>query len=137
MLAPRSLRTLALGLALGATLGGATLGAAAARRAAPHPILLTGHDWDRLSGDARDAYLQGFIAGAAAHQAAAAKGSAEGRAVARRAAALRERDALKYPYRENVYRSHLDDYFFYRDRRTQTLIEVLTDINGPRHGHAR
>lgn len=102
---------------------------------ATDPIFFTGNEWDQFTGEERDAFLQGFIAGAAAHQAWNEKGSAAGRAVAARAALLKRRSALTIPYRENVYRAHLDDWFFYKDRRRQTLIEVIVDASGgSRHG---
>ena len=111
--------------------------APAATPALPEPTALTGRDWDRLSPGARNAYLSGFLAGAAAQQAVAAtsRDSASGRAVVARAATLRRSGALTFPFRENVYRSHLDDYFFYENRRRETLIQVLVDMNaGGAHG---
>ena len=118
-----------------ASRAGAEPGPLALAAASTDPILFTGSEWNEWSGNERDAYLQGFIAGAAAHQASTEKGAAAGRAVAARAVLLKRRSALAIPYRENVYRAHLDDWFFYKDRRTQTLIEVIVDASGGRrHG---
>ncbi len=142
-----TVRALALGIVIGVGVAGGTTSpratSASAADAAPprdvslaaDPILFTGNEWDQFTGEERDAFLQGFITGAAAHQASKEKGSAAGRAVAARAALLKRRGALTIPYRENVYRAHLDDWFFYKDRRTQTLIEVIVDASGgSRHG---
>jgi hypothetical protein len=144
-------RAIALGVAIGVALTRLPTGSremtagksrltnvAAPAGASIDPLLFTGNEWDKLNGDERDAYLQGFISGAAAQQAAAAKGSAEGKAVAARAVLLKRSGALTIPYRENVYRSHLDDWFFYTDRRPQTLIAVIVDAStGMRHHGGR
>jgi hypothetical protein len=103
---------------------------AAAVQPPPGSLALTGREWVRLSPEARTAYLDGFLAGAAAQQAAAeAKARPAGPAVAARAAALQRADALTFPYRANVYRSHLDDYFFYKNRRREPLIAVIVDVH--------
>ena len=138
----QTVRALALGVVIGVGFAGGTnpprATSASDAKATPSrgvtlagdPILFTGNEWDQFAGAERDAFLQGFITGAAAHQASKEKGSASGRAVAARAALLKRRGALMIPYRENVYRAHLDDWFFYKDRRTQTLIEVIVDASG-------
>lgn len=110
---------------------------AAASGAAADPLTLDGHAWSRFSADAREAYLAGFIAGAAAHQVTSARRGLEGAAAAREAARLRQAGALDFPYATNVYRSHLDDWYFYRNRRQQTLLEVLVEMNEVSRGPGR
>ena len=118
----------AIPLAITLVVGGA-LGAGATRLPS-HPIALNGHDWTAMEPAARGAYLAGFIAGAAAHQATGGAASVTGAAAAARASRLRTDAALAFPFASNVYRSHLDDYYFYTNRRRQTLLEVLVDVNG-------
>lgn len=130
-------RHVALGALIAAALGGVlpVRRPAAAKAPLPEPTALTGRDWARLSPEARNAYLSGFLAGAATQQAAAGRPRATGGQVAARAAALRRGGTLAFPFRENVYRSHLDDYFFYENRRGETLIQVLVEVNASRtHG---
>lgn len=127
-------RLLALVAGLALALGTRRAPADAPAAQLSDPLTLTGHDWSRLSPEERNAYLIGFIAGAAAQQASptgTTPGTAptSGRDVARRAVALKRSGSLTFPYRENVYRSHLDDYFFYQDRRTEALIQVLVDMH--------
>jgi hypothetical protein len=122
--------TPAAALALLLAAAAAPLARAGARQPPPSALALTGRDWVRLSPDAREAYLSGFLAGAAAQQASAgAKTRPAGPAVAARAVALQRADALAFPYRANVYRSHLDDYFFYENRRREPLIAVIVDLH--------
>jgi hypothetical protein len=125
-----SLKPLAL-VALGA---GLTLGVPGLIRTAPaaqtrNPVALTGYDWDRMSPDERHGYIAGFIAGAAAHQASGGKTAIAGSRVATEAARLKKEGALHFKFGENVYRSHIDDYFFYQNRRVQTLIQVIVGVN--------
>ena len=103
--------------------------ALSATQSAQHPIALTGRDWARLDSGERDAYLAGFIAGAAAYQATRGHRSVEGARAAAEAARLRRNGDLAFPFRENVYRSHLDDYYFYENRRDHTLIRAIIDMN--------
>jgi hypothetical protein len=93
------------------------------------PIALDGHAWDSLSGQAREAYLAGFIAGAAAQQAVGGQQDVKGALAATTARRLRLAGALQFPYAVNVYRSHLDDYYFYRNRRGEPVLQVLVDMN--------
>lgn len=135
------LGTLALALALALPMAAfrsgaapataASAAAAAADDGAPDPIGYSGTDWSRLTPDARDAYLIGFLAGAAAQQATNTRAAtpAPGKVIAARARALKSEGRLTFPYRENVYRAHIDDYFFYRNRRVEPLIKVIVDMN--------
>lgn len=134
----RRVQRMALALTLAMVLS-AAVGLASAEagvQTPPDPIGLTGREWSRFSADERNAYLVGFLAGAAAQQASAARTPpGTGREIVARAALLKRQGRLTFPYRENVYRSHLDDYFFYQNRRSETLIQVLADLpTGAGHG---
>jgi len=128
-----SLKPLAL-VALGAGLALGVLGFTRTAPATPvaqtrNPVALTGNDWDKMSPDERQGFIAGFIAGAAAHQASGGKTAVAGSRVATEAARLKKEGALHFKFGENVYRSHIDDYFFYRNRRVQPLIQVIVGVN--------
>lgn len=97
--------------------------------AALDPIAMDGHAWDTLSSQARESYLSGFIAGAAAQQALSDRTDMNGARAASNALRLRNAGALQFPFGVNVYRSHLDDYYFYRNRRGEPVLQVLVDMN--------
>jgi hypothetical protein len=119
-------------LALSALLaaGAGVAGGALALGAAPPqtPVSLTGYDWARFGPDEREAYLAGFIAGAAAHQATGGRTLSGVRAAAA-AVRLKRTGALDFPFGSNVYRSHLDDYYHFRNRRSETLIQTIVELN--------
>ncbi len=112
---------------IGAFAGG--MGAFAVGSASRDPVALNGHDWHGWSPDARESYLAGFLAGAAAHQAVRQRPTASAQRIAADAARLKRGGTLTFPYGANVYRSHLDDFYFYENRRARTLIEALAEFN--------
>jgi hypothetical protein len=127
MMPLRPLAFIALGASLALSLPGTRpTGAAAQTRS---PVALTGNDWDKMSPDERQGYIAGFIAGAAAHQASGGKTTMPGARVAAEAARLKKAGSLHFKFGENVYRSHIDDYFFYQNRRVQPLIQVIVGVN--------
>jgi len=119
----------ALRLAGGAALLAAafSFGAAAARQGAARPAALTGADWRSLGSAERTAYLNGFLAGAAAEQVNAAPDSAAATAAA--IARLEARHALHFPYAPSVYSVQLDDYYFYADRLSTPIVDVMIGLN--------
>jgi hypothetical protein len=117
-----------IALALGAA-------AAAAGTFAPPAVLLTGEYWSRLTPAERQAYLSGFVAGAAAEQARAAAESA-GRGADSAAsssgaiAALRERKALHYPFAPSVYSAQIDDFYWWSNHRETPIVDAMIFFNG-------
>jgi hypothetical protein len=112
----------------GALALGAALGIGASRQGTPRPAALTGADWKALGSAERSAYLNGFLAGAAAEQvraAAADSAAATAAAIAR----LESRHALHFPYAPAVYSVQLDDYYFYVDRVPTPIVDVLIAVN--------
>ncbi|MGI9077222.1 MAG: hypothetical protein ACR2G6_07830 [Gemmatimonadaceae bacterium] len=112
---------------IGALAGG--VGAFAAGTVSRDPVSLNGYDWHGWSPDARETYLAGFLAGAAAHQAVRQRPAASAKRIAADAARLKRGGTLTFPFGANVYRSHLDDFYFYENRRVRTLIEALAEFN--------
>ncbi len=79
-----------------------------------------GHAWAAMSEGEKLRYLEGFLAGHALAQAAAA-----GVPVDR----LRRDGALAYPFAPTVYKTRLEDHLFYTDRRDRPLHEALAAVN--------
>lgn len=128
----------AVGLGVALAVGGMVgAGGAAQPAAASDPLALDGHTWTRYSSEAREAFLAGFIAGAAAQQVTSAHRGIHGARAAAEAVKLKREGAFTFPYATNVYRSHLDDWYFYHNRRDQTLLEVLVEMNEVSRGPGR
>ena len=89
--------------------------------AAPAPTHLDGAYWKQLSAGEKQAYLAGFLAGAAAEQA---------RAAARPIDTLRAQDALRYRFAPNVYAAQIDDFYWWQDRVRVPLVDAMIAING-------
>lgn len=98
------------------------------------PFALNGHAWSQYSAEARAAFLAGFVAGAAAHQVTGGRTDMDGDAAVAQAVRLKREDRLHFPYAVNVYQSHLDDWYFYRNRRDEPLLQVLVDMNAVSRG---
>ena len=101
---------------------------------APHAALLTGEYWSRLTPDERQAYLSGFVAGAAAEQAraeavAAGRGSDSVAVSSAAVAALRERHALHYPFAPSVYSAQVDDFYWWSNHRDTPIVDAMIHFN--------
>lgn len=97
-----------------------------------HPIDWDGHYWSELSAGEKDAYLGGFLAGAAAAQAYEALeevASFDAEALSQRMEGLRGERALIFPYAPNLYHARLHDYLFYVNHREQPLYLSLAELN--------
>ena len=108
---------------------------AAATRQPQDPALLTGADWATYGPRERDAYLSGFIAGAAAEQvralATTAGGSADSSAVSSGAIArLRSGKQLRFSYAPSVYEAQIDDFYWWVNHRALPIVDVMITING-------
>jgi hypothetical protein len=113
----------------------AVLTVAAWSRQDPHRHWLgvNGTDWRRMGPDARLAYVEGFLAGAALSQAAAgARDSAEVRIAIER---LRREGNLRFPYGANVYASRVSDYYWWENHvplpTWYAFLEVNTTLGRP------
>ncbi|HUL69533.1 MAG TPA: hypothetical protein VLT17_04755 [Gemmatimonadales bacterium] len=112
---------------------GATAVAVAARAVPPehqqHDWLdADGERWRRLSPEARTAYTEGFLVGAALGQ--AASGIPEGdTAAVRRTLDSLERSGLRLPYAPNVYMARIDDYFWWENHRPYPIWHAFEEVN--------
>jgi hypothetical protein len=95
--------------------------------AEPAWLKLDGHDWKRLSPEAKQAYLAGFLAGAATAEAANA-GTAD-TAGLRHALDSLSRIGFRFPYSPTVYGARVDDFYWYENQRILPLWYVLWEVN--------
>jgi hypothetical protein len=77
---------------------------------------LTGREWIALEPAARQAWLQGFLAGAATSQALAA-GAADSAALHATVLKLRRERGLEFPFASNVYGARVDDFYHWENHR--------------------
>jgi hypothetical protein len=109
-------------------------GVARATQEPRHPALLTGADWAAFGSRGKEAYLTGFIAGAAAEQvranAATSGQSSDSSAVSTGAVAklLAARD-LRFSYAPSVYAAQLDDFYWWENHRAVPIVDAMISIN--------
>jgi hypothetical protein len=86
-----------------------------------------GRDWQRLSPEARVAYLNGFLAGSATAQADGA-GLTDSAGLVRIMDSLIEGE-LRFPYGPNVYGARVDDYYWWENHRSVPIWLALWEVN--------
>jgi hypothetical protein len=108
----------------------ATLGAFALGRLHQdeQPGDLTGREWIVLEPAVRQAWLQGFLAGAATGQALAA-GAADSAALHTAMLRLRREDGLEFPFAPNVYGARLADFYHYENHRPLPVWYAVWEVN--------
>ncbi|MEO8881206.1 MAG: hypothetical protein ABI446_12505 [Gemmatimonadaceae bacterium] len=115
-----ALGTLGLGLLLGSA------AAPAASRQAP--TQLAGRDWQKFGPKEKDAYVAGFIAGAAVRGGTAAMSvdTTPSKAID----AMRAAKQLPFPYSVSVYASQIDDYYWWENHLDVPIVDVIvrTDL---------
>jgi hypothetical protein len=87
-----------------------------------------GDRWRGLSPEARMAYTEGFLVGAAVGQAAAGAPEGDSAAVRRTLDSL-ARGGLRFPYAPNVYGARIDDYFWWENHRTLPIWHAFEEVN--------
>jgi hypothetical protein len=93
------------------------------------PRELTGQQWVTLEPAARQAWLQGFLAGAAMSQALAA-GAADSAALHTTIARLRREGGLAFPFAPNVYGARVADFYHYENHRPLPVWHAMWEVNG-------
>jgi hypothetical protein len=78
-----------------------------------HWLRVNGTDWRRMDPDARLAYIEGFLAGAALSQAAAKAQDSVGVRLAMER--LTRQGGFRFPYGANVYASRISDYYWWEN----------------------
>lgn len=112
---------------------GALTGAAWSRQAPPHWLGVNGAHWRRMGPEARQAYVDGFLAGAAVGQAAAgAKDSTEVRKALEK---LSQEGGLRFAFGANVYSSRISDFYWWENHvplpTWNAFLEVNTALGRP------
>ncbi len=91
-----------------------------------------GHRWSEASSEAKLAFLDGFLAGAATSQAyssIAGDSVFDAELLMERVASLKSERQLNFPYAANLYYVRLHDYYFYMDRRERPLYRAISELN--------
>jgi hypothetical protein len=92
------------------------------------PRELTGQQWVTLEPAARQAWLQGFLEGAATSQALAA-GAADSAALHTTIARLRREGDLAFPFAPHVYAARVADFYHYENLRPLPVWYAMWEIN--------
>jgi hypothetical protein len=119
---------------LALALGGALSQRSAGRQdPGQHWLDVSGEQWQRMGPDARLAYVQGFLAGAAVSQ--AAPGARDTAGVRTALEQLRRSGRLRFPFGANVYASRLSDFYWWKNHLPlptwSAFLEVNTTIGRP------
>jgi hypothetical protein len=117
-----------------ALVGGALTTASQARQHAwPDWLNVNGNHWRRMGPDARLAYVEGFLAGAAIGQAAVAARDSAG--VRSRLEQLGKSGKFRFPFAANVYASRLSDFYWWKNHLPlptwYAFLEVNTTLGRP------
>jgi hypothetical protein len=113
-----------MALLVGVALTGATWSRQDPHR---HWLGVNGADWRRMKPDARVAYVEGFLAGAALSQAAT---GARDSAQVRMAIEKLSRDGrLRFPYGANVYSSRISDFYWWENHVPLPTWHAFLEVN--------
>lgn len=118
-------RVAAIAMAGAALLGG---GLAVGARAAQEPrrwVSLDGRDWAQFAPKEKQAYVAGFLAGAAD----AAAGSRDTAVVRTTVDSLYRAGALQFPFGHMVYANQLDEFYWWDNHVPIPLYLALSSIN--------
>lgn len=106
-------------------------GGAAALRAAQSPtgwFTRTGTAWKSMSPEARAAWLEGFLAGAATAE-TLRDGAADSAAVVSGVTAQRRAGTLAFRFAPPVYAARLEDYFQWDNHKLQPIWFALWEVD--------
>lgn len=95
----------------------------------PHGIGYDGRDWEGMPESVKLTYLAGFLAGAATMEAIERHRINPKISVDAAVAELVEQHTAVFPFGVNVYKARLEDYYYYRDKRTTKIYRALVDEN--------
>jgi hypothetical protein len=106
---------------------GVLVGSAWSQAPERHWLDRTGADWLRLEPHAKEAYIEGFLSGAALSQAV---GGARDTAAVRTALdALRRQGTLRFPYGANVYASRITDFYWWKNHLPLPMWYAFLEVN--------
>jgi hypothetical protein len=108
--------------------GGVLTGSGWARQSSgPDWLTVNGNDWQRMNPDARLAYVDGFLAGAALGQ--AAQGARDTAQVALALEQLKQSGRLWFPFGSNVYASRVSDYYWWKNHLPLPTWYAFLEVN--------
>ena len=120
------MRALAVtGLALAVLLGAGQMAGARAAQEPRRWMALDGRDWTGFAPRAKQAYVAGFLAGAAA----AATNTPDTAVVRRSVDSLYQAGALRFPFGHMVYANQLDEFYWWDNHIRIPLHVALASIN--------
>src|SRR5919107_1181313 len=110
-------------------IAGGTLTATSRHRQEPGPdwLNVNGEDWRRMEPDARMAYVEGFLAGAALGQAAGR--TSDTSAVKSVLEELKRSGRLRFPFGANVYASRVSDYYWWTNHLPLPIWYAFLEVN--------
>jgi len=121
-----ALGTLGLGLLLGSGVARATRDQS--------PAQLAGRDWQGFGPKEKDAYVAGFIAGAATARGNTAEASMD-TTPSKTIDAMRTSKLLPFPYSVSVYASQIDDYYWWENHLNVPIVDVMARTNAQLRSH--
>jgi hypothetical protein len=93
----------------------------------PDWLTIDGHDWQRMDPDVRQAYVEGFLAGAAVGQ--AANGARDTSGVRAALEELKGSGRLRFPFGSNVYASRVSDYYWWKNHLPLPTWYAFLEVN--------
>ncbi|HET7612746.1 MAG TPA: hypothetical protein VFK26_02375 [Gemmatimonadaceae bacterium] len=108
-----------------ALLGGGLLVGASAAEQPRRWTALDGSDWTKFAPKEKEAYVAGFLAGAAN----AAVSTSDTAVIRRTVDSLYRSGALKFPFGHMVYANQLDEYYWWDNHVPTPLYLALSAIN--------
>jgi hypothetical protein len=94
---------------------------------AQSPAQLAGRDWKGFGPKEKEAYLAGFIAGAAAVRGNSAESTDT--TPSKAIDVMRTAKQLPYPYSVSVYASQIDDYYWWENHLEVPIVDVMARTN--------
>jgi hypothetical protein len=90
-------------------------------------VAVNGNDWQRMGPDARLAYVEGFLAGAAVSQ--AATGARDSAGVRTGLEQLGRSGRFRFPFAANVYASRMSDYYWWKNHLPLPTWYAFLEVN--------
>ncbi len=109
-------------------LGALLLSGAIPAKPEQSPAQLAGRDWQGFGPKEKEAYLAGFIAGAAAVRGSSTAVSMD-TTPSKAIDGMRAAKQLPFPYSVSVYASQIDDYYWWENHLDVPIVDVLARTN--------
>jgi len=122
------LGTLGLGIVLGSGPIPARSLQSPSQAPAQAPSQLAGRDWQKFGPKEKEAYLAGFIAGAAVVHGSAG-GVSTDTTPSKAIDVMRAAKELPFPYSVSVYASQIDDFYWWQNHLDIPIVDVMARTN--------